>query len=206
MDPKTKAKLRLAYDADAERRNSRNPEAWRFDAVDALVARMLDEGRETVLDAGCGTGQMAERMAHGGLAVTGIDLSPANVICTRARGVTAIVADFDDLPFGDGAFHGALAFNSLHHVPKAALGDVLVEIRRVLVPGAFLQIVVWGGFDHEGPHDSDWLDPPRFFSFFTDAAFHNLETPGFHTIETKLLHEYEEADELHPQLKLLQAE
>ncbi len=205
MDPTAKARLRLAYDADAERRNARDPEAWRFMAVDDLADRMLDAGLRSVIDVGCGTGQMAERLSRQGLDVMGVDLSPANVMCTQARGVAALVGDFSDLPFDDGTFEGALAFNSMLHVPKADLGAVLTEIRRVLIPGALAKIVVWGGFDHEGPHDGDWLDPPRFFSFYTDEAFAALGTPGFAEIETVLLHELAESDGLHPQAKLLRA-
>lgn len=203
MDRTTK--LRLAYDADAERRNARDPEAWRFDAVDDLVTRMRERGLRTVLDAGCGTGQMAEHMAHRGLDVTGLDLAPANVVFTQGRGVPAVVGDFVDLPFDDESFDGALAFNSLLHVPKDDLPGVISEIRRILAPGGLFKLVVWGGIDHEGPHEEDWLDPPRFFSFFTDDAFGELATPGFDVLANEFLHDKAEAAGLHPQVKLLEA-
>jgi SAM-dependent methyltransferase len=205
VDPNVKVKLRLAYDADAERRNARNPEAWRFESVDDLVDRMQRADLFSVLDVGCGTGQIAERMASRGLEVTGVDLAPANVMCTQARGVASLVGDFHELPFDDASFDAALAFNSLLHVPKSDLGGVIAEIRRVLVTGGFAKIIVWGGFDHEGPHDEDWLTPPRFFSFFTDEDFAALETPGFEEIETLFLHDQGDSDGLHPQTKLLRA-
>ncbi len=205
MDRNAKARLRLAYDADAARRNAKDPEAWRFAAVDDFVDRMRHAGLHTVLDVGCGTGHMAARMADGGMDVTGVDLSPANVICTQARGVAAVVGDFSSLPFGDGIYDAALAFNSLLHVPKVELAAVLAEIRRVLAAGGLFKMIVWGGIEHEGPHDKDWLDPPRFFSFFSDAAFATLPTPGFETIATEFLHDEAEADGLHPQAKLLRA-
>lgn len=199
------SKLRLAYDADAERRNARDPEAWRFAAVDDLVSQMRQRGLHTVLDAGCGTGQMAEHMADAGLEVTGVDLAPANVVFTQGRGIPAVVGDFVDLPFEDASFEGALAFNSLLHVPKADLPGVFSELRRIISPGGLLKIVVWGGTDHEGPHEDDWLDPPRFFSFFTDEAFEALPAPGFVTLATEFLLDEAEAAGLHPQLKLLEA-
>ncbi len=205
VDPKMKAGLRLAYDADAERRNARDPERWRFEAVDDLVDRMLHEGLSTVLDIGSGTGQLAQRMNGRGLDVMAVDLSPANVMCTQTRGVAAVVGDFSDLPFEDASFDGALAFNSLLHVPKSELARVLTEIRRVLARGGLFKMLVWGGFDHEGPHEDDWLDPPRFFSFFADETFAALPTPGFTAIETSFLHEYAEDAGLHPQVKLLRA-
>ncbi len=198
-----KAKLRLAYDADAERRNARDPEAWRFAAVDDLVERMITAGLRSVLDVGCGTGQIAERMAAGDLDVMGLDLSPANVMCAQARGVRAVVGDFHDMPFEDATFDGALAFNSLLHVPKAELGGVLAEIRRVLVAGGLAKIIVWGGFDHEGPHEDDWLTPPRFFSFFTDDDFAAVDAPGFDVVTTELLHDQADSAGLHPQVRLL---
>jgi SAM-dependent methyltransferase len=50
---------------------------------------LLTRARGAVLDAGCGAGRLASRLAAAGLAVTGIDVSPALVAAARSRGLAA---------------------------------------------------------------------------------------------------------------------
>ena len=176
------------------------PAQWRLEVATAFATRL--EGGRTI-ELGCGTGQLARYLADSGLTVTAIDLSPANVEATRARGVDAIEADFADLPFDDASFDGAFAMHSLLHVPEDELGDVFREIRRVVQPRSPFLMVVWGGVRHEGPFAHEWLDPPRYFSLYTDEQIIALDKPGFE------LEEFETIDtdesELHAQVLTLRA-
>lgn len=63
---------------------------------------VLAHCRGRTLDVGCGPGRMAEALAARGLPVAGIDVVPAAVALTRARGAAAWVADVLDpaLPAG----------------------------------------------------------------------------------------------------------
>jgi|GEM_PF-3041853 len=209
MEPST-ADLRRAYDSDAERRDGRDPEPWRLDIVDGLAARVCAMQaraggmRPRVLDLGCGAGQLAQHLGNHDLEVVGVDLSAAMVGRARARGVEAFIGGFDRLPFAAATFDGALAFNSFVHTPRSGLGEVFTEVRRVLVPGAPLTVVLWGGETREGPMDRDWLDPPRYFSLLSDADLLELPTPGFVRLEVRLLHEQANPD-LHPQVLTLAA-
>lgn len=150
--------LRRAYDADVERRGAMTPATWRTDIVDRFAADMDEADLHSILDLGCGTGQLARRLLDLGLDVTAIDLSPENVAATVDRGVHARVADFASLPFSDNTFDAALAMNSLLHVPPNEFPGVLTEIARILRPGSLLLIIVWGGTDQQGPIDDEWLD------------------------------------------------
>ena len=96
------------------------PAPWRIDVLDRFEQRLTD-ATSTILELGCGTGQLAAHLATHGWDVVAIDLSPGNVEATASRGIDAHVADFADLPFADGAFDAAFAFNSLLHVPKPEL-------------------------------------------------------------------------------------
>ncbi len=174
-----KEDLVLAYNADAERRGAMVPSKWRTDIIDAFADKITAVGVESVLDLGCGTGQLARYLADLDFDVTAIDLSPANIEATRARGVHALVADFASLPFPDDSFDASLAVNSLLHVPPRELSNVLNEIARVLRPGALLLMVVWGGVTEDGSVDSEWLDPPRYFCSYSDEDLLALDTPGF---------------------------
>jgi SAM-dependent methyltransferase len=104
-----------------------------FDAVAKLTAR----SPARVLDAGCGTGEFAERVQRElGAAVCAIDLSARMVELTAQRGVEAEVADIQALPFADGTFDVVVANWVLYHVEDLDRG--LAELARVLRPGGAL--------------------------------------------------------------------
>jgi ubiquinone/menaquinone biosynthesis C-methylase UbiE len=68
--------------------------------------------------------------------VIALDASPQMVAATRARGIEAVVADVQNLPFEDAAFDGAIAAWMLYHVPDRDLA--ISELARVLRPGGQL--------------------------------------------------------------------
>ena len=203
--PSYKQDLVAAYDADVERRNAMIPATWRTEIVDEFASDLATKGTKAVLELGCGTGQLAQYLATLDLDVTAIDLSPGNVKAAMERGVTAEVADFASLPFPDNAFDAALAVNSLLHVPPDELHGVLIEIARVLRRGATFMIVVWGGATREGTVEDEWLDPPRYFSSYTDDDLLALETPGFNHLAFEVLPAVEEGGDLYPQVLTLTA-
>lgn len=113
-------------------------------AADAL-ADVVPEGAGRVLDLAAGTGNVAERVARRGLAVTAADLSPRMVELGRARtaglDVTWHEADAGDLPFPDGAFDAVLSAFGIIFAPRPA--DALAQARRVLGPGGVLAFTSW---------------------------------------------------------------
>jgi 2-polyprenyl-3-methyl-5-hydroxy-6-metoxy-1,4-benzoquinol methylase len=89
-----------------------------------------------VLDVGCGMGELAEQLQQAGIPVCAVDLSARMVELTKQRGVDAIVADVQQLPFADGEFEVAVANWVLYHVPDLDRG--VAELARVLEPGGRL--------------------------------------------------------------------
>jgi SAM-dependent methyltransferase len=203
--PAYKNDLVAAYDADVERRDAMSLAGWRIEVTDTFAGRLNANGTESVLELGCGTGQLAQYVSTLGFDVTAIDLSPGNIVAARARGVTAEVADFASLPFPDDSFDAALAVNSLLHVPPDELQGVLAEIARVLHSGATLTVVVWGGATRVGAVDDEWLDPPRYFASYTDDDLLAIETPGFTRFSFETLPSVTEAQEFYPQILTLTA-
>ncbi|MEU3459461.1 class I SAM-dependent methyltransferase [Streptomyces sp. NPDC006733] len=109
----------------------------------ALAAARRSVGaRGTVVDVGCGTGDLLRRWAgegHFGQLV-GVDRSPAAVGRTRGHGVTAMLGDACALPFRDTSVDCLLERHMLYHVPDVELA--LAEARRVLRPGgAFVTVI-----------------------------------------------------------------
>jgi SAM-dependent methyltransferase len=112
-------------------------------AEDAAFDAVRESSPERFLDAGCGMGELAERVQREvGAAVSAVDISPRMVELTRARGVDAQVADVQELPFEAGSF-GCVAANwVLHHVPDLDRG--IGELARVLRPGGRLVAATLG--------------------------------------------------------------
>lgn len=75
-----------------------------------------------VLDLGCGTGALAERLldAIPGCSLTGVDLSPRMVEVARVRlagRADVLLGDAERLPFHDAAFDVVVCNDSFHHYP-----------------------------------------------------------------------------------------
>lgn len=98
-----------------------------FDLVCDLAA-----GRE-VLEIGCGTGLILERLASVASRAAGIDLSPGMLELARQRGLDVYEANATELPFDDASFDLAVSFKVLAHVE--AIGDAMAEMARVVRPG-----------------------------------------------------------------------
>jgi SAM-dependent methyltransferase len=107
-----------------------DPYAVVFEAVAGCTPQL-------VLEAGCGRGELAERMARElDARVVAVDQSERMVELTTRRGVEAIVGDVEDLPFRDGIFDCAVAAWMLYHAQD--LDRALLELRRVLRPAGRL--------------------------------------------------------------------
>ena len=114
---------------------------------EAFRGRVLElaalKGDECLLDAGCGTGMMALRIAaqHPGCTVYGIDLSPKMIAVARRdakeQGLTADfrVGSITDLPYPDGPCGVVITNIMYHHLDLVEKRQAVSEIARVLKPG-----------------------------------------------------------------------
>jgi SAM-dependent methyltransferase len=103
-----------------------------LDELELDVALPLATGRD-VLEVGCGTGLILERLARAARRAEGIDLSPGMLEKARARGLTVREASATALPYADAEFDLVVSFKVLAHVPDLALA--LREMARVCRPG-----------------------------------------------------------------------
>jgi SAM-dependent methyltransferase len=116
-----------------------------------FIHRHVPRGK--ILDVGCGTGALAQRLADQGYDVTGVDPSDGmlDVLRERAPGITAVHADGTDLPFEDGSFDLAYCVAVMHHVAApAAVHKTLGEMVRVTRSGG--RVLIW---DHN-PRNPYW--------------------------------------------------
>lgn len=116
------------------------------DARDVVAAELRRRAARSVLEVGCGWGELAERIGREtGAEVAALDLSPRMVELACERGVNACVGDVQALPFDDSTFDAVVAAWMLYHVPD--LDRALAEIARVLRPGGALVAVTNGRDD-----------------------------------------------------------
>ena len=129
---------RRYYDAFAARYEARrggNVPGGYHDMLDDLeigFLRPFANGRE-VLEVGCGTGLLLERIADFASRAVGLDLSPGMLERARARGLDVHEGSATDLPFEDASFDVACSFKVLAHVED--LDRALNEMLRVIRPG-----------------------------------------------------------------------
>jgi SAM-dependent methyltransferase len=107
----------------------------------ALLERFAADvrGAGPVYDLGCGPGGQTTAFLHAlGVAVRGVDLSPAAVAEAAARHprIPFETGDMLALPLQDGAAAGIVAFYAIVHFSPAQLRAALGEMQRVMRPGA----------------------------------------------------------------------
>jgi SAM-dependent methyltransferase len=134
--------------------------------------------------------------------VEAIDYSPA--VAARARGrqpkLSATTADVRNLPFVDRSFDAVVSNSTLDHFTGTdAIGESLLELRRVLVPGGRLLLTL------DNPANPlvalrnalpfSWLNRVRLVPYFVGATLEScavvqlLDRVGFDVLEvTAILH------------------
>jgi ubiquinone/menaquinone biosynthesis C-methylase UbiE len=120
-------------------------EHWWYRSRRNLIHSLLQSLRKehgsslTILDIGCGTGQlMKELEAYG--TVTGIDISERAVAYCKERGLSPDVGSADKLPYPDNFFDTVVIMDVLEHLENDSLGAQ--ELLRVLKTGGTAIITV----------------------------------------------------------------
>ncbi len=114
------------------------PEHVMSDILTALEA-VLDR-KESVLDAGVGTGRFAAPLQARGFKVVGVDLAPRMLEKAREKGVDDLVrGDLRSLPFKDLTFAAAISIHVLHLISdwRAALAEIGRVTKDLYVSIAF---------------------------------------------------------------------
>ncbi|MBX3405992.1 MAG: ArsR family transcriptional regulator [Phycisphaeraceae bacterium] len=98
----------------------------------------------TVVDIGCGTGNVSELLSPLVKRVIAVDASSAMLKAAQKRldgreNIEFVRGEIQSLPLKDASADAAVAFLVLHHVPE--ISAALAEMRRVLRPGGVALIV-----------------------------------------------------------------
>lgn len=121
-------------------------QAERYDetrSASPSVLRVLREALEgapgrRLADIGGGTGNYALALRQEGWDALVVDRSPDMLVRAAAKGLAAVLADAQRLPFADGSFDASTMISMLHHVEDRRVA--LAEVRRILRPGGRLAL------------------------------------------------------------------
>ncbi len=118
-----------------------------LDTLEADLVRRYGAGRH-VLEVGCGTGLVLERIAAFAQTAKGIDLSPGMLAKARARNLDVCEGSATALPFPDDTFDVTCSFKVLAHVPD--IEAALSEMARVTRPGGHVIAEFYNPFSIRG--------------------------------------------------------
>ena len=182
---------RAVWDAIAASFDRTRARPWPH--VEGFLAALPNGSR--VLDLMAGNGRHSLVADDAGLDAVWLDWSPALATLSSARlpHVPHVVADAGALPFADASFDAAVCVAALHGLPDPAhRAAALAELRRVLRPGAPVQVTVWsrdaprfanvpaGQHDVVVPWKADGLDEARTYHLYRPASLRAaLEEAGF---------------------------
>ncbi len=110
--------------------------------ADALASRIPPGG--SILDFGCGSGEIARALAGQGWRVTGCDITPEMIDAARAHDKTRSVhwqlIEHGAPPFSNSQFDGIIASSVLEYAEDP--GAIIVALARALNPGGVLILSV----------------------------------------------------------------
>ena len=182
-----KAQLITAYDRQAGERDAATRQPWKIQERDEFLQIIQKRKLHRLLEIGAGPGHDAKFFQDSGLEVTCIDLSPNMVALCKDKGLDAHVMDYSQITFPDQSFDAIWALNSLLHVPKTELLNVLAGIQRILRPDGLFYMGVYGRHNFEGIWKDDSYEPKRFFSFFEEATLKEILSQFFTILSFKTL-------------------
>lgn len=177
-----KSNLREYYNQNAPLRNSKEKEEWKINQRSNFCNLIKSENKKTLLEIGAGTGDDSVFFKESGLKVTAVDLSPEMVKICLGKSIEAYELDFYNLADLNRTFDCIWSMNSLLHVPKSDLPQVLSTIDSVLNEDGLFYMGVYGGLNLEHHYLDDFSEIPRFFSFYTEQALRDVLSRSFNIL------------------------
>ncbi|MEM7362835.1 MAG: class I SAM-dependent methyltransferase, partial [Pseudomonadota bacterium] len=173
-----------------EMRHRQGAVGWQNDYTEhqSQIQTALDgpyaPSRGSLLELGCGAGNMTIWMAQNGYECAGIDIADTAIDWARNNAVDAgvdanfKVASLTDIPFDDGAFDFVLDGNAFHCIIGDDRARVLQEVVRILKPGGyFLVRTVCTPIKESDLNPAYPYDATTRISYLGDVPFRYLVEP-----------------------------
>jgi ubiquinone/menaquinone biosynthesis C-methylase UbiE len=130
-----------------------------------FIDKFIELSGKRIVDVGSGPGRDGLLFKNAKKDVVCVDASEAMVNLCSGRGLEAVLAGFDNLPFEDKSFEGAWSYTALLHVPKKSIRSPLREIYRVLKPSGIFALGLIEG-NTEEYRESAGAGMLRWFSLY----------------------------------------
>lgn len=132
-----------------------------------LAAHLRDDwygGTGTLLDIGCGRGDMLKALFDAKFTVAGVDLSPVSAETCKPHPVRIADLEKDELPYATASFEYVFSKSVIEHLRNPM--PFLKEANRVLAPGGTAVIMTpswmhnnWGPFYIDSTHVTPFTAP-----------------------------------------------
>lgn len=158
---------------------------WWYRALHDRILHYLnrhvpDWPRQTILDAGCGTGAILKQLGSS-TAHIGVDLSTdALTFCAKRQLPNLVRADINRMPFASAAFDAVICSSVLYHQWVPQVNEAIAELARILKPGGCLLINVPAFASLHSEHDERVLTARRFTR---SELIDSLSECGFEIVE-----------------------
>jgi ubiquinone/menaquinone biosynthesis C-methylase UbiE len=142
MYSKKKNEIMYLYDLTANIYDKRY-EKDQLSLISAILKKLNFENKSYILDAGCGTALLFERILKKTVELIGVDISKKTLKIAKNRTKNSknkqlIRADIDNLPFRDDIFQYVFFITVIQNIPNPKI--TLKKIKKVTKKGAFILI------------------------------------------------------------------
>lgn len=138
---------------------------------------------QTVLDFGCGLGQLTLSLRKAGYRAEGLDISPYAIAHCRGLGLTCHQGD--DEGFYNShrqTYDFVIMSHVVEHFPKDEIIPMLAKIRSVIKPGGAIIVMVPNAQSHTGAYWA-YEDFTHYTLFTTGSLYYVLKAAGFSQVE-----------------------
>lgn len=180
-----KTNLKKYYNKEAALRDTSEKEEWKKAQRTSFYEYIKTENKTSLLEIGAGVGNDSQYFMELELNVVAIDLSREMVRICREKRIEAYELDFYNLYTLNKTFDCIWSMNSLLHVPKPDLLQVLKGIDSVLNANGLFYMGVYGGVDAESDFVNEVSKTPRFFSYFSEQRLKETLSGIFDIIDFK---------------------
>lgn len=138
------------FAAGYENHRGANDPGGYHDLLDELESDFVSKyGRGAdVLEVGCGTGLVLQRIAGFAQTAKGVDLSEGMLAKARERGLDVVLGSALELPFANDQFDVTCSFKVLAHIPD--IQRALAEMARVTKPGGVILAEFYNPYSMRG--------------------------------------------------------
>lgn len=156
------------------------------------------EGRQRVLDLGCGRGEVLELLREKGIGALGLDNNEQMIAVCRDKGLEAVQADlFDYLEEAEPAtFDGVISLHVIEHLPVDSLDRLARLAWRALAPGGVVLLETPNPLSVVVAARNFWIDPTHRRPVHPESLKLLLELAGFEEVERLDLHPFTDTQRL----------